>query len=153
MRRHDPDTRALIALRFRDMYRSAGMSRANAAQFFQVSERTLHNWESGRHDIPYTAYRLIRLHRGYELPGKAWDGWTFTDCKLYTPEGHGMDPRTANWWSMLVRRAETGSKALVELNKLRERLAGGAGAFDAEHEGGGAAGQLPIRRSGGAQRR
>lgn len=65
------------------MYRSAGMSRTQAAQFFQVSERTLHNWESGRHDIPYTAYRLIRLHRGYELPGKAWDGWMFMGCRLF----------------------------------------------------------------------
>ena len=135
------------------MYRSAGMSRAQAAQFFQVSERTLHNWESGKHDIPYTAYRLIRLYRGYELPGKAWEGWRFTDCKLYTPEGHGMDPRTANWWSMLVRRAEIGSKALVDLHNLRERLAGGAGAIEAELERGGAAGQLPTQRGGGAQRR
>ena len=129
------------------------MSRAQAAQFFQVSERTLHNWESGKHDIPYTAYRLIRLHRGYELPGKAWEGWRFTDCKLFTPEGYGMNPRTANWWSMLVRRAETGSKALADLHNLRKRLAGGAGAIEAELERGGAAGQQPIRRSGGAQRR
>ena len=35
---------------------STGMSRTQAAQFVQISERTLHNWESGRHDIPYRLY-------------------------------------------------------------------------------------------------
>ena len=31
------------------------------AQFLHVSARTVHNWESGKHDIPYATYRLRRL--------------------------------------------------------------------------------------------
>lgn len=34
------------------------------------------------------------------------------------PEGYGLDPRDAAWWSLLVRRAETGVQALRELARL-----------------------------------
>ena len=42
------------------------------AKLLRVSIRTLHNWENGRVRIPYAAYKLIRILRGYELPGPAW---------------------------------------------------------------------------------
>jgi transcriptional regulator with XRE-family HTH domain len=49
------------------MYFSLGMTRADCAKFFHVTERTLHNWESGYCAIPYAAYRLLRIHCGYQL--------------------------------------------------------------------------------------
>ena len=54
-------------LRLRALYRSLGWKRSECAQFFHVSARTLHNWESGQHAIPYTAYKLLRLHACHEL--------------------------------------------------------------------------------------
>ena len=42
------------------MYLGLGMSRADCAKFFHVTERTLHNWERGCCAIPYAAYRLLR---------------------------------------------------------------------------------------------
>ena len=105
------------------MYRSLGLSRADCAKFLHVTERTLHNWESGRHDIPFAAYKLLRLVTGQELPGKAWDGWSISGGKLWTPEGYGLNPRDAAWWSLLVRRAETGVQALRELARLKTHLA------------------------------
>jgi hypothetical protein len=39
------------------MYCNLGMDLAGCAKFLQVTERTLHNWESGRHDIPYVTYK------------------------------------------------------------------------------------------------
>lgn len=122
LRRHDPQTRAQLGKRLRAMYRSLGLSRADCAKFLHVSERTLHNWESGRHDIPFAAYKLLRLVNGHELPGAGWAGWSFSGGKLWTPEGYGLDPRGAAWWSLLVRRAETGVQALRELARLKAYL-------------------------------
>ena len=85
-------TRKEQGARMRSMYLSLGMNRAACAKFLHVTERTLHNWESGQHAIPYTAYKLLRLHASYELPGKAWHGWLLHSGKLWTPEGHGLTP-------------------------------------------------------------
>jgi hypothetical protein len=49
------------------MYLSIGMSRADCAKFLHVSERTLRNWKRGLHVVPYAAYRLLRIHCGYQL--------------------------------------------------------------------------------------
>lgn len=60
-------TRKEQGARMRSMYLSLGMNRAACAKFLHVTERTLHNWESGQHAIPYTAYKLLRLHACHEL--------------------------------------------------------------------------------------
>ena len=103
------------------MYRSLGWSRADCAKFLHVTERCVHNWERGRHAIPFAAYKLIRLHLGYELPGRDWDGWSISRGKLCTPERHELSPHDAKWWALLVRRAETGVIALRQLTELRSR--------------------------------
>ena len=89
-------TRKEQGARMRSMYLSLGMNRAACAKFLHVTERTLHNWESGQHAIPYTAYKLLRLHACHELPGKAWQGWRLHSGKLWTPEGHGLTPADVN---------------------------------------------------------
>ena len=101
------------------MYRSLGWSRADCGKFLHVTERALRNWEAGRNAIPYAAYRLLRIHCGMALPGRAWRGWLISRGKLCTPEGHELDPRDAAWWSLLVRRASTGSEALRRLHALK----------------------------------
>ncbi|WEE75278.1 helix-turn-helix domain-containing protein [Comamonas testosteroni] len=53
------------------MYRSLGMDLHGCAQFLHVSARTVHNWESGKYDIPYATYRLMRLLNFMGLSGKA----------------------------------------------------------------------------------
>ena len=74
-------------LRLRALYRSLGWKRSECAQFFHVSARTLHNWESGATAIPYAVLKLLRIHARYELPGQEWNGWVFHSGKLWTPEG------------------------------------------------------------------
>lgn len=101
------------------MYRSLGLTRADCGKLLHVTERCLRNWEAGRHAIPYAAYRLLRIHCGYRLPGAAWRGWSIARGKLCTPEGHELDPRDAAWWSLLVRRAAIGSEALRQLHALK----------------------------------
>lgn len=82
-----------------------GWDRATCAKNFHVTERTLHNWETGKNDIPYTAYRLLRLLNGMELPGESWAGWYFAGGTLYTPEGYPLTGKDGSWWSLLVRQA------------------------------------------------
>ena len=106
----------------RSMYLSLGMNRAACAKFLHVTERTLHNWESGQHAIPYTAYKLLRLHACHELPGKAWQGWRLHSGKLWTPEGHGLTPADVHCWYNLARRAHLFSVLLKENDKLKAAL-------------------------------
>lgn len=126
MPRHVRQTRIEQGRKLRAMYRSLGLSRAQCAQFLHVSLRTLHNWESGTHAIPFAAFKLLRIHCHMELPGAAWRGWSLSRGKLCTPEGHELDPRDAAWWSLLVRRAETGVRAITALTRLRESIAAAA---------------------------
>ncbi|MDR2990542.1 MAG: VC1465 family Xer recombination activation factor [Burkholderiaceae bacterium] len=118
--------------KLRAMYRCLGWSRADCAKFLHITERCVHNWESGQHAIPFAAYRLLRIHCGMRLPGREWRGWSISRGKLCTPEGHELSPYDANWWSLLVRRAQVGSEALRQLHQIKrlahdaDALAGGA---------------------------
>ncbi|WP_415797082.1 VC1465 family Xer recombination activation factor [Comamonas aquatilis] len=85
------------------------------AQFLHVSTRTVHNWESGKHDIPYSAYRLLRLLNRMELPGQAWQGWCFYGGKLISPEGRSFEGKDSSWWGLLLMRARVN-------DRLRQRL-------------------------------
>ena len=127
----------------RAMYRSMGMDRRACAKFLHVSERTLHNWESGHHAVPYAAYKLLRIHCKHELPGKAWRGWLFHSGKLWTPEGHGLNPGDACHWANLSRRAQMLGEMYQENVKLRERLRRAESA-----EGVSLAGKAPHDRPG-----
>jgi hypothetical protein len=91
--------------KFKAMFSSLGFTVADVANFLQVSPRTVQLWVSGRVRIPHAAYKLMRLQLRYELPGKDWEGWHLSAGRLYTPEGHELNPRDFTWWSLLVRRA------------------------------------------------
>ncbi len=93
------------AKRFRALLAELGLSNPEAAKTLRVSLRTLQNWLSGRHEVPYAAYKLLRLIRHLELPGEAWRGWSFARGVLITPEGRTISPNEGSWWSMLVRRS------------------------------------------------
>lgn len=101
---HDPQTRAQLGYRLRVARLRLGWSPATAAKNLQVSERTLHNWETGRHRIPWAVYKLLRILSRYELPG-GWSGYRIEGDDLITPEGRSISCHDASWWSLLVRRA------------------------------------------------
>lgn len=122
----DRETRAMLSDRFKSMYRQMGLDRPAAAKLLRVSERTLHNWETGVHEIPYSAYKLLRLLSYTELPG-AWSGWHIAVGRLWSPEGHAFKPADSSWWSLLCRRA-AGFDALYKENaRLRLRAEGPKG--------------------------
>ena len=94
-----------LAKRFRSMLADLGLKPAQAAKMLHVSLRTVHNWISGKHQIPVMAYKLLRMMRYMELPGNSWAGWHFSRGQLVTPEGRTISGADSAWWSQLVRRA------------------------------------------------
>lgn len=128
----DPDGRAQRAQRFRTTYASLGLTRLDVAKLLHVTPRTLHNWVSGRCDIPYAAFKLLRVLLRYELPGDDWQGWHFTSGKLFTPEGRFIEPWDSDWWSLLVRKAQSFSALYARCSELeqaaRHRAASGSAA-------------------------
>src|SRR5690606_1400010 len=103
--------KAILAERFRRDRLSCWLTPAQAAKVLHVSERTLHNWESGATRVPYTAYKLMRVLRGCELPLLAgprepcWRGFYFQGGKLITPEGRSFVGSDFAWLALLVERA------------------------------------------------
>lgn len=76
---------------FRDLRRQAGMTRKEAADALDVTPRTIQNWETGGARIPWMAYRMLRILRGYALPGTAWEGWSVHGGELFSPNGRSFD--------------------------------------------------------------
>ncbi len=95
---HDPDHCAQLGLRLRYARARLGWSIMDAAKYFQVTERTWHNWESGIYRIPFAVYKLARVLARIELPGKAWAGWHIEGDCLITPEGRQIAPSDGAWW-------------------------------------------------------
>lgn len=67
-----------------------------------VDVRTIRNWERGQTRIPYSAFRLLRLLAGYKLVGKDWEGWSFGQNKLWTPEGRSFDHYHLRYVSIFI---------------------------------------------------
>ena len=105
------------------MCRQLGYTRAAAAKTLQVSERTLHNWVSGKTAVPYAAYKLLRVLCFHEIPFKTWQGWHFTGGKLWSPEGHGFTGLDGSWWSLLVRQARASVVLFDQQRELRATIA------------------------------
>lgn len=108
------------ARRFRALLSELGLKKDQAAQTLHVSLRTLHNWSSGVHEVPYCVVRLLRLERHLELPG-AWSGWHFTRGHLVTPEGRSIAPHEGSWWSLMVQRGRSFDKLVERLRAAEDR--------------------------------
>jgi DNA-binding XRE family transcriptional regulator len=79
---------------FADLRKQSGLTRREAAEALNVTPRTIQNWETGGARIPWMAFRMLRVLRGYALPGVAWDGWTVRGRVLFNPAGRAFE---AEW--------------------------------------------------------
>ncbi|MBU2288425.1 MAG: helix-turn-helix domain-containing protein, partial [Gammaproteobacteria bacterium] len=95
----------MLASRFKIACADAGLTIDEVAQMLHVTPRTVRYWFSGKTNVPFAAYKLLRILNRFELPGDAWAGWHMHSGRLWTPEGHGFEPRDGAWWSLLVRQA------------------------------------------------
>lgn len=87
------------------MLADLGLTPETAGKMLHVNPRTVRYWISGKTLIPYSAYRLLRILTGAELPCNGWDGWHMHSGQLWSPEGHGFKPNDSSWWGLLVRQA------------------------------------------------
>jgi transcriptional regulator with XRE-family HTH domain len=76
---------------FADLRKQSGLTRSQAADELNVTPRTIQNWETGGARIPWMAYRMLRILRGFALPCSAWDGWTLRGRKLFSPTGRAFE--------------------------------------------------------------
>jgi len=83
----------------------SGYSKKEAANMVFVTERTWHNWESGRIRVPYAVFKLFRILTGFELPGDAWRGWMLHCDGLISPEGRNFTASDLNYLSLTVSMA------------------------------------------------
>jgi len=70
--------------RFQATRKSAALTLQACADLLCVAKRTVINWEKGRSRIPYSAFKLVRIMRHYELP-EPWDGWRIYRGELWSP--------------------------------------------------------------------
>lgn len=76
---------------FVDLRKQAGLTRREAAKELDVTQRTIQNWETGGARIPWMAHRMLRILRGYALPGIYWEDWTLQGRELLSPNGRAFD--------------------------------------------------------------
>jgi len=117
---------AVTADRFKEARFQCGLSVPEAGKLFRVTPRTVQNWEAGRAMVPYTAYKLMRILRGWELPGHHWEGFRIQGDTLWTPEGHAFKPEYHRWWSLTCRMAAEFRNIMAKRRAVEsERLGGG----------------------------
>lgn len=91
MSRRKSSRKYISAESFADLRKEAAMTRREAAKALDVTPRTIQNWETGNARIPWMAYRMLRVLRGYALPGVEWEGWTVRGRNLFAPNGRPFD--------------------------------------------------------------
>ena len=91
MSRRKSSRRWITAQDFADLRKQGGMTRKQAAQALDVTPRTVQNWETGGARIPWMAYRMLRILRGFALPGVDWEGWTIRGHEMFSPNGRQFD--------------------------------------------------------------
>lgn len=111
---------------FADLRKRLGLTRAQAAKELDVTTRTIQNWETGGARIPWMAYRMLRILRGYDLPGFEWEDWAIRQGKLISPCGRWFDRpyleqiefvfAQARLWRQMYSRAGCNKTASTVLN-------------------------------------
>lgn len=99
------ESRAVFGSRFKATRLLCALSVAEAGKPFRVTSRTIHNSEAGRAMVPYAAFKLMRILRGFELPGHHWQGYRLSGDTLWSPEGKLFRAVDARWWSLTVAMA------------------------------------------------
>lgn len=101
----------------------AGLTRKAAAALLKVSQRTVRNWEAGRACIPYCAFKLMCIERGYQLPGEYWRGFILRGDTIWSPEGKAFTSHDLAWWQLTCELARERRDRAFELATLEPAAA------------------------------
>jgi hypothetical protein len=79
---------------FIDFLNQYPISTRHAFDIARVNRTTFRRWLSGESRIPPATLELLRLHACGEPPSThfEWQGWCFTQGKLFTPSNRGFSP-------------------------------------------------------------
>ena len=119
---HQRESRVDAGRKLKSLYRSLGWKRSDLVSFLQVSERAVYRWEAGEHRVPPAVLKLLRLMNRMELPGKTWEGWSFSRDQLWSPEGYGFSGRDFAWLNLTARRSEMFSVLYRERQGMRSEI-------------------------------
>ena len=98
----------------------AGLNQKEAAAMLHVTVRTWQNWESGNIRVPYSAFRLLRICTGYELPGSDWKGWKLSGDALWSPEGKKFTAADLGYLSLTFAMARQWRLESVTRQEVRQ---------------------------------
>jgi len=97
---------------FKEARLLAALSIAATAELLGVTQRTIRNWERGRHQVPPAALALVRFASGYALPDPAWSGWVIHSGKLWPPGSRrGFEPAHLEYLDPLIQMAKLWQQA------------------------------------------
>lgn len=107
---------------FRELRKSALLSRRGCAEFLGCSVSTVRAWDRGRNRVPWSAVRLLRLLRLGDLGvlDDSWSDWSVLGDRLVSPEGLSFRASDMAWWSLTCRQAEGFRKAFDRWQRLSE---------------------------------
>lgn len=89
----------------RDFLDQYPISIAKCRKLSGVHRTTFNRWLTGETNPPKATLELFRLHATGEPPStdKEWQGWCFTQGKLFTPANRGYSPHEILMFPMLYR--------------------------------------------------
>lgn len=90
-----------------------------AADVCGVSIKTWQRYESGITTIPKTSWYWLVTYTSGLIYHKNWDGWSFNDNKLITPEGYAYTPgeiRSIFFYKQMYRSKKITSPNVIQIN-------------------------------------
>lgn len=90
---------------FRETRLRSRLRICEVAQLLHVSRKTVENWERGITRIPYSAFKLLRISTGYELPGIGWKGWSIRGDTLWSPDDRSFNSGDLGYLSLTFAMA------------------------------------------------
>lgn len=100
----------------------AGLTVDKAAFMLDVTPRTIRNWENETSQIPYAAFRLMRLYSGHSLMHADWEGWSIYRGELVSPTGRGFAPYQLNYLGNYLWMAKQWLKDRKTLKTLKPSI-------------------------------
>jgi transcriptional regulator with XRE-family HTH domain len=108
--------------KFKDTRYLAKLSILEVACLLHVTPRTIQNWETNKVAIPYSAYKLLRIYTGYDLPGQAWAGWALRGASLIAPCGRSFEAHQLSYMWLTFASARNWQAYLTEKARSAEAV-------------------------------
>jgi transcriptional regulator with XRE-family HTH domain len=106
---------------FYTLRKEAGLSRANAAELFEVSERTIKNWDKDNKPPKAVFLYLHVLTRRLDHLGPDWKGFRFAGNCIESPEGEFIYAWEVRAMRYLLQAASLSHTKLYHIMQQRTR--------------------------------